>query len=48
MQNIMIIQNHKAHITYDPEISLFRGEFIDLNGGADFYSDNFDGLKIQG
>ena len=38
MQNIMMINDHKAIIQYDPELDLFRGEFIGLNGGADFYS----------
>lgn len=34
--NIMDIDGYKAAIAYDPDIDLFRGEFIELNGGADF------------
>ena len=26
-----------AKIEYDPEIDMFRGEILGLNGGADFY-----------
>ncbi len=35
--NIMEIESYKAKIEYDPEIDLFRGEILGLNGGADFY-----------
>ncbi|STY64445.1 Uncharacterized protein encoded in hypervariable junctions of pilus gene clusters [Mannheimia haemolytica] len=38
MRNIMDINGYKAVIAYDPETELFRGEFIGLNGGADFYA----------
>ncbi len=48
MQDIMMIDNHKAKINYDSEIELFRGEFIGLNGGADFYSDSIEGLHREG
>lgn len=48
MNNIMMIDKHKAKISYDPEIQMFRGEFIGLNGGADFYSDSVAGLESEG
>ena len=35
--NIMEIDSYKAKIEYDPEIDVFRGEILGLNGGADFY-----------
>jgi len=35
--NIMKVEGHKARIEYDPEIDMFRGEILGLNGGADFY-----------
>jgi len=38
MMNVMEINGVKAVIAFDPEINLFRGEFVGLNGGADFYS----------
>ena len=48
MINVMKIQGHKAVITYDPDIALFRGEFVDLNGSADFYAADVEGLKREG
>ncbi|QIM63531.1 DNA repair protein [Pasteurellaceae bacterium Orientalotternb1] len=48
MRNVMEINGHKAMIAYDPETELFRGEFIGLNGGADFYADNVNDLRREG
>lgn len=48
MKNILEIDGRKATISYDPDIELFRGEFIGLNGGADFYSDSITGLVQEG
>ena len=36
MNNVMIIDGHKAVIQYDLETDVLRGEFIGLNDGADF------------
>ncbi|MBO1926669.1 type II toxin-antitoxin system HicB family antitoxin [Thiomicrorhabdus sp. 6S2-11] len=47
MKNILEIDGYKAHIDYDPDIELFRGEFIGLNGGADFYASDIEGLKTE-
>lgn len=35
--NIMEIDNYKAKIEYDPELDMFRGKILGLNGSADFY-----------
>ena len=48
MKNIMEINGYKAVIAYDPEIEMFRGEFIGLNGGADFYAKDIKSLKKEG
>jgi predicted HicB family RNase H-like nuclease len=48
MMNVMEIDGVKAVITFDPEINMFRGEFVGLNGGADFYSTDIDGLHREG
>lgn len=48
MKNMMIIQGHKAIIHYDPETKMLRGEFVGLNGGADFYADNISDLHKEG
>lgn len=47
-QNLMEIDGYHAVITYDPEIEMFRGEFLDLNGGADFYARDVNGLRREG
>ena len=47
MNNILEIGKYKAHISYDPEIDMFRGEFIGLNGGADFYAKDIDRQKKE-
>ena len=36
MMNVMEINGVKAIIAFDPEIAMFRGEFVGLSGGADF------------
>ena len=48
MMNIMEINGYKAIIQYDPEIEMFRGEFIGINGGADFYAKDIEGLRAEG
>jgi len=48
MNNIMTIDGQKAVISYDPEINLFRGEFIGLNGSADFYGSDVASLEAEG
>jgi predicted HicB family RNase H-like nuclease len=48
MKNVMIIDGYRAVISYDPEIEMFRGEFVGLNGGADFYARDLKGLKREG
>ncbi|MCK5542889.1 MAG: type II toxin-antitoxin system HicB family antitoxin [Desulfobacterales bacterium] len=48
MMNLMEINGFKAVIKYDPEIEMFRGEFLELNGGADFYAKDIENLKKEG
>lgn len=48
MNNILEINSYRAVIQYDPGIDLFRGEFLELNGGADFYAADIAGLKAEG
>ena len=44
----MEIDGFKAVIQFDPAIDMFRGEFVGLNGGADFYAPDVAGLKREG
>ena len=49
MINVMEFDGgYKAVIAYDPEIEMFRGEFYGLNGGADFYAKDAEGLRREG
>lgn len=46
--NTMTIKGYQAVILYDPDIQMFRGEFVSLNGGADFYAKDVEGLLREG
>lgn len=48
MMNIIEINGFRALVQYDPEINMLRGEFIGLNGGADFYAKDIDDLRREG
>lgn len=48
MNNLMTIEGHRAVISFDPDIGMFRGEFTGLAGGADFYATDVDGLAREG
>lgn len=46
--NTMTINGYQAVISFDPSIQMFRGEFVGLNGGADFYARDVEGLQREG
>ena len=48
MQNVMKFGKYEAVISFDPETELFRGEFVGLNGGADFYAESIKSLRNEG
>ncbi len=48
MNNIMTIDGQKAVIQYDPDMDMFRGAFLNLSGGANFYASDIEGLKKEG
>jgi len=48
MINTMTIDGYDAVIQFDPDIKMFRGEFVGLNGGADFYAKSVEGLEKEG
>ena len=47
MIKLMEVNGFRATVDYDPDIEMFRGEFVGLNGCADFYSDSVKGLKRE-
>ncbi len=44
----MKINGCKASFVYDPETEMFRGEFVGLRGGADFYASDIASLRREG
>jgi predicted HicB family RNase H-like nuclease len=44
----MTINGYQAVIAFDSDVQMFRGEFAGLNGGADFYAKDVDGLRREG
>ncbi|MDR2015796.1 MAG: type II toxin-antitoxin system HicB family antitoxin [Azoarcus sp.] len=44
----MTVNDYRAVISFDPDIQMFRGEFVGLNGGADFYAKDVEGLRREG
>ena len=48
MKNVIDIDGHRAVLSFDPEIGMIRGEFVGLNGGADFYAKSVDELVGEG
>ena len=44
----MDIDGFNATVTFDPEISMFRGEFFGIGGGGDFYAASKEELEREG
>ena len=47
MNNVLTIEGHRAVVSFDPDIGMFRGEFTGLSGGADFYASDVEGLRRE-
>lgn len=45
--NVMTVDDYHATIEFDPELDMFRGEILGLNGGADFYGKNPKELRSE-
>jgi len=43
----MEVDGFKAKIEFDPDLDLFRGEILGLNGGADFYGKSPASLRKE-
>lgn len=46
-KNIIVINGYSAVVSFDSDINMLRGEFIGLNGGADFYASTIDNLHHE-
>ena len=38
----------RAVVRYAEDVGMLRGEFVGLNGGADFYAEDMEGLRREG
>ena len=45
--NVMTVDGYHATIEFDPDLDMFRGEILGLNGGADFYGKNPKELRAE-
>lgn len=48
MKNVITINKHTAVVVFNPETEMFRGEFENLNGSADFYASRVQELHQEG
>ena len=48
MTGFMTIEGFNAVISYSEDMEMLRGEFIGLNGYADFYAEDLAGLQREG
>lgn len=46
--SLMQIDGRAAVVAYDAAAEMFRGEFVGLNGTADFYASSVESLKDEG
>jgi predicted HicB family RNase H-like nuclease len=45
--NLITVDGYQAKLEYDPDLDMFRGEILGLNGGADFYGHTPDELRAE-
>lgn len=43
----MKLDDYRATLAYDPELDLFRGEILGINGSADFYGNDPASLRME-
>ena len=48
MKGLMSIGGYSAVISYAEDLDMLRGDFVGLNGGANFYAEDIDGLRHEG
>lgn len=42
------IEDYSARVEFDQDTGLYRGEFLGLSGGADFYAKDMESLITEG
>ncbi len=48
MKGLMNIDGYQAVISYAEDMDMLRGDFVGLNGGANFYAKDIYGLRLEG
>ena len=48
MKGLMNIDGFPAVISYAEDLDMLRGDFVGLNGGANFYAEDINGLRKEG
>ncbi len=47
MKSMIEVEGYRAVVRYDSELRMYRGEFVGLNGGADFYAKDMAELRDE-
>ena len=47
MTSVIEVEGYRAVVRYDAELGMYRGEFVGLNGGADFYVQDRASLQLE-
>lgn len=47
MTSVIEVEGYRAVVRYDADLGMYRGEFIGLNGGADFYAQDRASLETE-
>ena len=47
MTNVIEVEAYRGVVRYDADLGMYRGEFVGLNGGADFYGRDMGSLEAE-
>ena len=47
MTSVIEVEGYRAVVRYDADLGMYRGEFVGLNGGADFYARDRASLQLE-
>lgn len=47
MTSVIEVEGYRAVVRYDADLGMYRGEFVGLNGGADFYARDRASLETE-
>ena len=47
MTSVIEVEGYRAVVRYDADLGMYRGEFVGLIGGADFYARDRASLQLE-